>query len=82
MRGTHGKEGEPGWHFLHGKINDDGRATLRLDGIVNNPRFAINDAQRGKKYSYRIKAQFEPGQRRRPAPDRPGVRVQVHPIAR
>ncbi|MEO6747773.1 MAG: hypothetical protein ABIS28_06415 [Caldimonas sp.] len=61
MRGTHGKEGEPGWHFLHGKINDDGSATLRLDGIVNNPRFAINDAQRGKEYSYRIKAQFEPG---------------------
>jgi len=61
MRGTHGTEGEPGWHFLHGKINDDGSATLRLDGIVNNPRFAINDAQRGKEYTYRIKAQFEPG---------------------
>jgi hypothetical protein len=61
MRGTHGKAGEPGWHFLHGKINDDGSATLRLDGIVNNPRFAINDAQRGKEYTYRIMAQFEPG---------------------
>lgn len=61
IRGTHGKEGEPGWHFLHGKINDDGSATLRLDGIVNNPKYAINDAQRGKEYTYRIKAQFEPG---------------------
>ena len=59
IRGTHGKEGEPGWHLLQGKINDDGSATLRLDGVVNNPKYAINDAQRGKEYSYRIKARFE-----------------------
>ena len=59
IRGTHGKEDEPGWHFLHGKINEDGSATLRLDGIVNNPNYAINDAERGKEYSYWIKAQFE-----------------------
>src|SRR5882762_3445521 len=57
IRGTHGKEDEPGWHFLHGKINEDGSATLRLDGIVNNPNYAINDAERGKEYSYWIKAQ-------------------------
>ena len=61
IRGTHGKEGEPGWHFLHGKINEDGSARLRLDGIVNNPKYAINDAERGKEYSYRVKAQFEAG---------------------
>jgi len=60
IRGTHGKEGEPGWHLLQGKINDDGTATLRLDGVVNNPKYSINEAQRGKEYSYRIKAQFEP----------------------
>lgn len=61
LRGTHGNTGQPGWHFLHGRIHEDGSATLRLDGIVNNPKYAINDAQRGKPYSYRIKAQFEPG---------------------
>lgn len=61
IRGTHGKEGEPGWHLVQGKINDDGSATLRLDGIVNNPKYAINEAERGKEYTYRIKAQFEPG---------------------
>ncbi|MEJ8857571.1 hypothetical protein WKW79_23570 [Variovorax robiniae] len=60
LDGTHGAEGEPGWHHLHGKINEDGSATLRLDGIVNNPKYAINDAQRGKEYSYRVKASFEP----------------------
>ena len=45
---------------MHGKISEDGSATLRLDGIVNNPKYAINDAQRGKEYSYRVKASFEP----------------------
>jgi len=59
VRGTHGKEGEPGWHYLHGKINEDGSATLRLNGIVNNPKYAINDAERGKEYTYRVNAQFD-----------------------
>jgi hypothetical protein len=30
------------------KIQDDGSAKLRLDGMVNNPKYAINDAQRGR----------------------------------
>ena len=59
LRGTHGSEGEPGWHDLHGKIGPQGDAVLRLDGIVNNPKYAINDAQRGKTYSYRVQAHFE-----------------------
>lgn len=59
LRGTYGHEGEPGWHHLHGRIRADGSATLRLDGIVNNPDYAINDAQRGKPYSYRVKARFD-----------------------
>lgn len=59
MRATHGTEGEPGWHFLRGPIKPDGSAVLRLDGIVNNERDAINKAQRGKLYTYRVKAQFE-----------------------
>ena len=33
---------------------------MRLDGIVNNPKYAINEAERGKEYTYRIRAQFEP----------------------
>lgn len=59
LRAVHGAEGEPGWHLLHGRIRADGSATLRLDGIVNNPRYAINGAERGKRYSYRVKARFE-----------------------
>ena len=59
LRATHGSEGEPGWHYLHGTIGADGSAALRLDGMVNNPKYAINDAPRGKLYSYRVKAQFD-----------------------
>ena len=59
LSGTHGAAGEPGYHLLHGRIDADGTAALRLDGIVNNPRFAINKAQRGKPYSYRVKAHFD-----------------------
>lgn len=58
LRGVHGSEGEPGWHLLQGTVAADGSARLRLDGIVNNPDYAINDAPRGKRYSYRVLARF------------------------
>jgi hypothetical protein len=60
LRAVHGAEGEPGWHLLTGTIAEDGSATLRLEGIVNNPKYAINGAQQGKAYQYRVKARFEP----------------------
>lgn len=59
LTGSRGKEDQPGWHFLHGNINADGGAVLRLDGIINSPEHAINDAPQGKEYKYRIKAQFD-----------------------
>ena len=59
FEGTHGTKGQPGWHFLHGKIHADGSATLRLDGVVNNPKYAIRNAPEGKPYTYRVKARFE-----------------------
>jgi len=59
LRAVHGTEGEPGWHLLRGRIGQDGNATLRLEGVVNNPRYAINGAERGKRYSYRVKAHFD-----------------------
>jgi hypothetical protein len=59
MRAVHGTEGEPGWHLLTGTIAEDGSSTLRLEGIVNNANYAINNAQRGKGYKYRVKAQFD-----------------------
>ena len=59
LHGTHGSGGEPGWHDLHGRIRADGDASLRLDGIVSNAKYAINGAQRGKPYSYRVKAHFD-----------------------
>ncbi len=61
FRGTHGTEGEPSWHLLTGNIAADGRAALQLDGIVNNPDYAVGKAYRGKPYSYRVRARFEAG---------------------
>jgi hypothetical protein len=58
LRGTHGSEGQPSWHLLTGPIAADGSARLELEGIVNNPAYAINNAQRGKPYSYRVRASF------------------------
>ncbi|MEO7939008.1 MAG: hypothetical protein ABIR55_10315 [Burkholderiaceae bacterium] len=59
LEGTYGTKDQPGWHFLRGDIKPDGSAALRLDGIVDNPKYAIKDAPRGKPYSYRVKARFE-----------------------
>lgn len=60
LRAVYGTGGEPGWHLLTGAIGTDGSATLKLEGIVDNEKYAINKAQRGKFYTYRVKAQFEP----------------------
>lgn len=59
MRGTYGTEDQPGWHLLTGSIAPQGKASLKLDGIVSNADYAVNGAQRGKAYSYRVRAQFE-----------------------
>ena len=59
MRAVHGKEGEPGWHLVTGRIAAGGSATLRVEGIVNNEKYAINNAPRGKAYKYKVKAQFD-----------------------
>lgn len=59
LSGSYGTAGEPGYHHLHGTVRADGTARLRLDGIVNNPRHAIRNAQRGKEYSYRVAARFD-----------------------
>ena len=59
LRGTHGLEGQPSWHLLTGRVAPDGSAALRLEGIVGNPDYAINNATRGKPYAYRVRAMFE-----------------------
>ena len=59
LRGTHGTEGEPSWHLLTGTIDADGVAAMKLDGIVNNPDYAVGRAYRGKPYTYRVRAKFD-----------------------
>jgi hypothetical protein len=59
LHGEHKSAGEPGYHLLTGKIGDKGNAALRLDGVVNNPNYAIHNARYGSSYSYRVKAKFD-----------------------
>jgi len=59
MRAVHGQEGEPGWHLVTGRIAADGSATLQVDGIVYDEKYAVNHAQRGKAYKYKVRAQFD-----------------------
>ena len=61
LSGGHGAEGEPGSYVLAGPIAPDGSAMLRLRGVVGSESHAINEAPRGKPYTYRVKAQFEAG---------------------
>jgi len=59
LLGLYGKEGELGSQRLSGHISNDGNANLRLDGIVNNPDYAINKAPTGKAFTYQVRAKFE-----------------------
>jgi hypothetical protein len=58
--GIYGKEGEPGSQRLSGRVAEDGSADLRLDGIVQNPDYAIGKSPPGKAFTYRVRARFEP----------------------
>ena len=59
LRGAQGTPGEPGWFELRGTVAPDGTAALRRSGLVSNTDFAINQAPRGKAYSFRVSAKFE-----------------------
>ena len=59
LRATHGVEGQPSWHLLTGEIPPDGKAMLRIEGIVKSADYAVNHAARGKSYAFRVRATFE-----------------------
>jgi hypothetical protein len=59
LRGAQGTPGEPGSFELRGTVAPDGTAALRRSGLVSNSDYAINQAPRGKAYSFRVNAKFE-----------------------
>jgi hypothetical protein len=59
LRATHGVEGQPSWHLLTGEIPPDGKAMLTIEGIVKSADYAVNNAPRGKAYTFRVRATFE-----------------------
>ncbi len=58
LKGIFGEEGVPGWQFLHGEITPEGNAILTLDGIVNNSEYAIGKSPKGKRFTYKVRAEF------------------------
>ena len=58
FRGLYGTEGQQGSHLLTGTLAPDGKAMLKLDGVISRADYSINQAQAGKAHTYRVRAQF------------------------
>jgi hypothetical protein len=59
LLGQHKAKGAPGSLTLVGKIQADGAAELKANGVTDEPEFSINNISKGTPYGYRIKARFE-----------------------
>jgi hypothetical protein len=59
LHGEHGKQNTPGWLALDGKIEADGSAMLRANGLSNSPAFAVGHEDRATPYSYDVSAHFD-----------------------
>lgn len=59
LHGQHKNKGAPGSLTLDGKIQPDGTAELKANGVTDEPEFSINNISKGTPYAYRIKARFE-----------------------
>jgi hypothetical protein len=58
LHGEKGKEGEPGWLKLDGKIADDGAADLYASGLVGAAPYAVGHVPAGSAYGYHVDAKF------------------------
>ena len=59
LHGQRRTKGAPGSLTLDGKIQPDGAAELKVNGITDGPEYAIKQAAKGTPYAYRVKARFE-----------------------
>lgn len=50
---------KPGFLILEGKIEADGSARLRADGLTGNPNYTVNNSKTSTPYSYYVTAQFK-----------------------
>jgi TolB-like protein len=58
LRGQYGTEGIAPCLTLDGKINADGSAIIRANGLTGDPKYNMRSAQKGMAYSYHIDANF------------------------
>jgi hypothetical protein len=59
LHGQHKNKGAPGSLTLDGKIQPDGTADLKANGVTDEPEYTLNYNARGTPYAYRVKARFE-----------------------
>ncbi|MGC9983502.1 MAG: hypothetical protein ABSF35_07695 [Polyangia bacterium] len=58
LHGQYGTEGVAPCLTLDGRINPDGEAIIRANGLTGDPRYTINNNKKGGPYSYNIDASF------------------------
>ena len=66
------KEGVPNWLSIDGQIGADGKSTLVVHGLTNDPRYTVGQVRPGSFYVYTVIAQFN-------GPTGSGKRVELRP---
>jgi hypothetical protein len=59
LHGEKGTKGAPAWLELDGKIQSNGVAELRVNGLTGSVEHALSHVVKGTPYSYKVKARFE-----------------------
>jgi uncharacterized caspase-like protein len=52
------REGVPNWLSIDGQIGADGRSTLIVHGLTNDPKYVVGQLKPGSPYVYSVNAQF------------------------
>jgi hypothetical protein len=52
------KEGVPNWLSIDGQIGADGKSTLIVHGLTNDPKYVVGQLKPGSPYVYTVNAQF------------------------
>ena len=58
LHGEHGTRGAAGWYELDGKMETNGTAILRTNGITSDPEHAERHVHFGTSYEYQVNAHF------------------------
>jgi len=62
LHGQHKPRSAPGSLTIDGRIQPDGTAELKANGVTDAPEFSVNNIAKGTPYAYRINAHFDDSQ--------------------